>query len=98
MSGFSATRLVGAERHLPDAGLVQGAKNETLDYAAPLVEELCNNAPIDCVFVDTRPAFEGHQDEYFMFDGIHPNPAGSVALANAVWSQMVVNCVAQAQP
>ena len=81
--------------HLPDQGFVQGAKNETLDYAYPLVEELCANAPLNCVFVDTRPAFEGHQDEYFQFDGIHPNDQGSLEIANAVWSQMVVNCIAQ---
>lgn len=33
-----------------------------------------------------------------MGDGIHPNGAGSLVLANAVWSEMVVNCIAQAQP
>lgn len=83
--------------HLPDGGLVGGAKNEVLDYAAPLVQSLCEDAPLNCVFVDTRPAFEGHP-EYFQGDGIHPNGAGSVALANAVWSAMVVNCIAQEQP
>jgi lysophospholipase L1-like esterase len=83
--------------HLPEGGLVQGFKNETLDYAAPLVQQVCENAPLNCVFVDTRPAFEGHP-EYFLNDGIHPNDGGSVVLANTVWSSMVANCIAQAQP
>lgn len=81
--------------HLPDGGFVQGAKNETLDYAYPLVEEICASAPLDCVFVDTRPGFEGHQDEYFIFDGVHPNDAGSAVIAQAVWDAMVDNCIAQ---
>jgi lysophospholipase L1-like esterase len=83
--------------HLPEGGLVQGFKNETLDYAAPLVEEMCNNAPVNCIFVDPRPAFEGHP-EYFLGDGIHPNAMGSVILANTIWSVMVANCIGQAAP
>ncbi len=79
--------------HLPP-GFPPGAKNETLDYAAPLVAELCEKAPVDCHFVDIRDAFEGHP-EYILPDAIHPTDAGSQVIADLIWETMVENCIAQ---
>jgi hypothetical protein len=79
--------------HLPP-GFPPGAKNETLDYAAPIVEELCTNAPVDCHFVDIREAFEGHP-EYITGDAIHPTDAGAQVIADLIWATMEENCIAQ---
>lgn len=81
--------------HLPEWGFISGAKREVLDYAYPLAQALCESAPMDCIFVDTRDAFAGHEDEYFMVDGIHPNAAGSAVIGELVWDAMLDNCVAQ---
>jgi lysophospholipase L1-like esterase len=78
--------------HLPP-GFPPGAKNETLDYAAPIVQELCMNAPVDCHFVDIREAFEGHP-EYILGDAIHPTDAGSQVIADLIWATMDANCIA----
>jgi hypothetical protein len=80
--------------HLPP-GFPSGAKNETLDYAAPLVAEMCANAQgIECHFVDIRDAFEGHP-EYIAADAIHPTDAGSQVMADLIWATMLDQCVAQ---
>jgi phospholipase/lecithinase/hemolysin len=55
---------------------------------------------IECVFVDTRPEFAGHNDPknqsaYWFQDGIHPTQPGADAIANKVWAQMQKYCVAQ---
>jgi hypothetical protein len=54
----------------------------------------------DCVFVDTRPEFVGHNDPsnnatYWFMDGIHPTQTGANAIASKVWAQMQKYCVAQ---
>jgi hypothetical protein len=49
-----------------------------------------------CIFIDTRPAFEGHTADYIKStDHVHPTPAGAQVLANLVWQTMVDNCIAQ---
>jgi hypothetical protein len=55
---------------------------------------------VDCVFVDTRPEFVGHNDPtnqstYWFQDGIHPTQAGADAIAQKVWGQMQKYCIAQ---
>jgi hypothetical protein len=40
------------------------------------------------------PVFEGHAD-YFAPSDIHPNPAGSKAMAAAIWEKMKQDCIAQ---
>jgi hypothetical protein len=93
--------------------------NVTLDYAAPLAQQVCcgttftpaasttSSAPYtckgttsgtDCIFVDIRPAFEGHTSDYIKSgtgDHVHPSPAGAQVIANLVWQTMVDNCIAQ---
>jgi lysophospholipase L1-like esterase len=59
-----------------------------------------NGPGIQCVFVDTRPEFEGHNlpsstDYWFQADGIHPNQPGANAIAAKVWAQMQKYCIAQ---
>lgn len=79
--------------HLPP-GFPFGAKNETLDYAAPLVQALCEeHQGLDCQFVDIRPAFEGHP-EYIRLDAIHPTDAGAAVIADLLWERMVEHCIA----
>jgi len=62
-----------------------------------------NGPGTQCIFVDTRPAFEGHvtapsttaASDYIRADHVHPTEAGSDVIAGLMWSQMVANCVAQ---
>ena len=61
------------------------------------------NAPgTQCTFIDTRPAFTGHSGaagepgpDWIQSDHVHPDPAGSTAMAGLVWDTMVANCIAQ---
>jgi lysophospholipase L1-like esterase len=58
------------------------------------------NAPgLECVFVDTRPEFVGHNmsgsSSYWFQDGIHPTQPGADAIAAKVWAQMQKYCIAQ---
>jgi lysophospholipase L1-like esterase len=60
----------------------------------------CTGQPVPgastkCVFVDTRPAFEGHLADYIKSDNVHPTPAGAQVIANLVWQAMKANCIAQ---
>jgi hypothetical protein len=60
----------------------------------------CTGQPVPgsstkCVFVDTRPAFEGHIADYIKSDNVHPTPAGAQVIANLVWNAMKANCIAQ---
>jgi hypothetical protein len=50
---------------------------------------------LQCTFIDTRPAFEGHATDWIQADKVHPNPMGSMEIANMTWAAMVANCVAQ---
>jgi hypothetical protein len=61
-----------------------------------------NASGLQCTYIDTRPAFTGHSGaagepgpDYIQADHVHPNPMGSVVIANLVWNAMVANCVAQ---
>ena len=76
-----------------------------IDYALPKMRAACEAAyelsveeaadkPIRCHFVDLVPVFSGHP-EFFAVADIHPSPAGSKAMAQAIWSQMKDECVGQ---
>jgi hypothetical protein len=90
--------------------------SDWLDYAYPQVAQSCCGSPppqgasdltchgmnmgMECVFVDTRPEFMGHNmsssaDYWFQADGIHPNQSGADAIAAKVWAQMQKYCIAQ---
>jgi hypothetical protein len=86
--------------------------NVTLDYAYPLAEKVCCGTTFtattsaytckgmtsgtECIFIDTRPAFEGHVADYIKTtDHVHPTPAGAQVIADSIWNTMVANCIAQ---
>jgi hypothetical protein len=56
---------------------------------------------IDCVWIDTRPEFVGHDDHtnastyWFQGDNIHPTQPGADAIASKVWAKMQEYCIAQ---
>jgi hypothetical protein len=61
----------------------------------PLLQEACEAAPTSCHWIDLRPTFEGHYDEYIQTNGRDPTTAGAAATADQVWAVMRENCVAQ---
>jgi len=85
--------------------------NDTDDYAAPLYQQICcgstftpttsnascrGNAPgTDCVYIDTRPIYNGHATDWIQSDHVHPNMMGATAIANLVWTTMTADCIAQ---
>jgi lysophospholipase L1-like esterase len=85
--------------------------NVTLDYAYPLAQEVCcgttftptashytckgTTAGTECIFVDMRPACEGHVADYIKTDHVHPTPAGAQVIANEICATMQANCIAQ---
>jgi lysophospholipase L1-like esterase len=78
----------------------ENQKNATqrakVDVLRSELQEVCKSAASPkCYGVDLRPVFEGHFTEYVLSDGIHPTAAGSRATAEAIWSVMQQNCVAQ---
>jgi hypothetical protein len=92
--------------HVPLGTLVGGVDpNGMLDYAIPRIKAACDGAyqlslqldptkTIRCHFIDMVPVFAGHP-EYFAPTDIHPNTAGSKAMAAAIWARMKQDCVAQ---
>jgi len=77
--------------HIPAGG------DDILDYALPRIQDKCAAANTDtfrCVFVDTRAAFMGHPEHFFV-DGIHPSASGASLLAELVWAAMKDGCIGQ---
>jgi lysophospholipase L1-like esterase len=66
------------------------------EFDEPYAREGCESftGALDCHFVSTLAAFEGHA-EYIAGDGIHPTAAGQVVIGDLMWESMVANCVAQ---
>jgi hypothetical protein len=59
----------------------------------PLVRSACENAPLTCHFLDLRPAFEGHESQYYAPDGLVFNDAGAGAAAQAVFELVQRRCI-----
>jgi hypothetical protein len=76
----------------PRTTILQSGAN--VDYAFPIVKAGCDKfrGPLNCYFVDTRPAFEGQN---WFADGIHPTDPGQKAIGGLVWDTMVSQCIAQ---
>jgi len=68
--------------------------NDTIDYAASQAQQVCETVP-HCVFVDSRPAFEGQTAQYISGDRLNPSATGAQVLADLVWQTMVDHCIAQ---
>jgi lysophospholipase L1-like esterase len=67
-------------------------------FASSLTDYSCSGQPIPgltCVFIDTRPSFEGHLSDYIKSDNVHPTQAGANVIANLIWTQMQNHCIAQ---
>ena len=87
--------------HVPNNTTLGGtAPNAILDYAFPIVRDVCDNVEsrtngaLRCHFVDMIPVFDGHAD-YFTSGDIHPSFTGSAAMAAEIWNTMTTQCVAQ---
>lgn len=86
--------------HLPGGGLGGNKEltNATVDYAidrmdGPNVASVCANAPLNCIFVDTRGLFPAQPAEFQ--DGIHPTVANTQKISRRVWEAMKGGCIAQ---
>lgn len=67
-----------------------------LDTLRPQMKDLCESLTSPkCYFIDLRPVWQGHENEYVIQDGIHPTMEGGAAVARAVWDVMQENCIAQ---
>jgi hypothetical protein len=66
-----------------------------VDALRPLAQEACDTADLPCHWIDLRPLFEGHYDEYIEDDGLNPTTAGALATAEAIWAMMQRECIAQ---
>jgi hypothetical protein len=52
-------------------------------------------AGAQCVFVDIRPAFEGHMADYIKVDNVHPTDDGAQVIGNRLATAMAQYCIAQ---
>jgi hypothetical protein len=64
-----------------------------LDVLRPLAESACEAAPLPCHFIDLRPVFQDHYDDYVGDDGLVFSEAGARASADTVWTRMENECV-----
>lgn len=67
---------------------------DKLDALRPLVQSSCATSAAPCHFLDLRPTFSGHSD-YVDSSGVLPTAAGAEATAQAIWSLMQRECIAQ---
>lgn len=74
---------------------VPEAARAKMDALRPLLESGCAASPVPCHWIDLRPVFSGHYDEYILSDGLNPSEAGSKAAATAIWAVMQDECIAQ---
>lgn len=70
--------------------------NAALAVGVEGLQDICEDAPVDCTFVDVRPAFRG-QSGTVIFDNIHPTEKGSRILGDTLWDAMVANGIEQNQ-
>jgi lysophospholipase L1-like esterase len=67
-------------------------------FTSDINDYSCSGQPepgLTCVFIDTRPAFEGHLADYIKSDNVHPTQAGANVISNLIWQQMQNHCIAQ---
>ena len=61
--------------------------NAALAVGVSGLQDICDDAPVDCWFVDVRPDFQG-QTGVVLSDNIHPTDKGSRILGDAMWRRM----------
>jgi hypothetical protein len=65
-----------------------------IDVLRPLAQAACEDAPVECHFLDLRPVFEGHYAEYIVgVDGIVFSASGAQAAARAIFDEMKAKCI-----
>lgn len=74
---------------------VPEAPRAKMNALRPLLESACAESVVPCHWLDLRPVFEGHYDEYIEGDGLNPTSAGAEATARALWALMERECIAQ---
>jgi hypothetical protein len=77
----------------PDPG--DATLQAKFDVLRPLMQATCDGSPAACYWLDLQPTFAGRAQEYLLPGGINPTAAGSAATAQAIWSVMQQNCIAQ---
>ena len=65
-----------------------------LNVLGPLLQDVCENASVPCVWVELQPVFEGYYAQYMATDFV-PSSLGAQAAASTIWSSMKESCVAQ---
>ena len=55
---------------------------EAIVYGDAKLKLACQNAVVDCTFIDPRAAI---RDSDITIDGVHPNATGSRKLADLIW-------------
>lgn len=60
----------------------------------PHLQQACAESTVPCHFLDLQPLWAGHPD-YTASDGIQASEAGAAVIADAIWSIMRENCIAQ---
>lgn len=74
---------------------VDSSVRARMDALRPLLQSACASSPVPCHWLDLRPIFAGHYNEYISTDGLNPTAAGSNASAAAIWSVLQQQCIAQ---
>jgi hypothetical protein len=91
MAGDGVEQIVYA--YYPDP--IEPTLQDKIDALRPLIRDACAESPVPCAFLDLRPAFDSHYDDYVLPDGMNPNAQGAAATAAAIWTLMQLNCIAQ---
>jgi hypothetical protein len=76
---------------------VPAGGHDILNYSYPMAKEQCEGGSDDtfeCMMVDLRPLFMGH-DDWIMLDGIHPLAPGMDAMGDFIWGVMGEHCMAR---
>ncbi len=79
----------------PEPGAPPGSNaslKACLDSVMPTMQPVCENATgLKCHWVDLRPVFVAGDTT----DGLHPTQTGGDHVGDAIWSEMVKDCIAQ---
>lgn len=78
--------------YYPDA--VDDTIRAKVDALRPLIQQACEEATLGCHWLDLRDAFDGHAD-YIAADGMLTTTEGAKVTAEAIWSVMQSECIAQ---
>jgi hypothetical protein len=66
-----------------------------LDTLMPKMQPICEGATgLKCYWIDLRPLWPATKDKYTT-DGLHPTQAGGDVVGDAIWAEMVKQCMAQ---